>query len=143
MAAVDNESAKLPPQPVVAQLGLPLAGGEPIVPVPGQRRFPVSDESGRTDLLNGLNSHGFCCCVMVAALFVCGLPILYGGTSPVGFSVGFHFIVKIGLTLKLVVPFSPPSRVVLYFYSQIADGQRKLINQLEKQIENVRNPDIV
>lgn len=30
------------------------------------------------------------------------------------------------------------SRIVIYFYTQIADGQRKIISQLEKQIENVR-----
>lgn len=46
VAAVDHESAKLPPQPGVAPMGLPLAGGEPIVPVPGQWCFAVSDDDG-------------------------------------------------------------------------------------------------
>lgn len=49
MAVVDQTGAKHPPQPVVAQLGLQLPGGEPIVPVPGQRRVAVSDDGGHKE----------------------------------------------------------------------------------------------
>lgn len=44
-AAVDQRAAKRPPEPLVAQLGLRLSGGEPTVLIPGQRRVPVSDDA--------------------------------------------------------------------------------------------------
>lgn len=82
MAVVDQTGAKHPPQPVVAQLGLQLPGGEPIVPVPGQRRVPVSDVGGHKEPPSSLHSHGLCYHVMIAMLFVRGLLFLYGVCIP-------------------------------------------------------------
>lgn len=82
MAVVDQTGAKHPPQPVVAQLGLQLPGGEPIVPVPGQRRVAVSVDGGHKEPPSSLHSHGLCYHVMIATLFVRGLLFLYGVGIP-------------------------------------------------------------